>query len=121
MCIRDSGYTGTSGRPVIWQEGTMMDLGDIPGGGDYGYVWALNGDGSVAVGYADTGTSNGAMIWDAVHGIRSIADVLDSVGVDVSEWQLSQAMGVSADGKVVGGVGYNITEGRTEGWVAHLP
>jgi uncharacterized membrane protein len=106
---------------VRWVSGVIQDLGDVPGGSDSSYGWAANRDGSVVVGYSDNGTSSGAMVWDKGHGMRSIADVLSGAGIDVSDWYLQNAYGVSDDGKVVGGTGYRISTGRNEGWVAHLP
>ncbi len=115
-------YTGSTYRPVLWSGGgSAVDLGDVPGGSDYGYVWGLNADGSVGVGYADNGTAQTGMIWDAAHGMRSLYQVLADAGVDVSDWNLYMVYGVSADGNVVGGYGWRTSTGRTEGFVAHLP
>lgn len=114
-------FTGSSYRPALWSGGTLRDLGDVPGGSDSGYAWGASGDGSVVVGYADNGTSSPAMVWDAAHGARSLSDVLAGAGVDMSDWYLQNAYGISDDGKVVGGQGYQLSTGRSQGFIAHLP
>jgi uncharacterized membrane protein len=110
---------GSNPQPTLWTDGAARDLGDLPGGSG-GIVWALNADGTVAVGYAH-GDGAEAFVWDEAHGLRSVRDILASAGVDVSDWELEGAYGVSADGKVLGGEGRRISTGLSEGCVAHLP
>jgi probable HAF family extracellular repeat protein len=118
--VGGSANSGFDPRPVLWANGAARDLGDLPGGSG-GIVWALNADGTVAVGYAISDAPLEATVWDEAHGLRSVRDVLVSAGVDVSDWKLEAAYGVSADGKVIGGEGRRISTGSNEGWVAHLP
>ena len=51
--------------------------------------------------------------------VRSIADVLASRGLDLDGWHLTEATGISSDGRFVVGTGVN-PEGRTEAWLALL-
>jgi len=119
--------TGTSRfQPVVWSSATSVrGLGFLPGGDDddCGEVLALSGDGALAGGYTyRSGSPAGppeAFIWDAVHGMRRVADVLaDVCGLDVSGWQFERVTAISADGTVLAGDG--LRGGVSEGWVAVL-
>jgi hypothetical protein len=61
-----------------------------------------------------------AFVWDAAHGMRSVKSVLASANVEVGEWRLDIAMGVSADGRTIVGAGVH-PAGRGEAWRAVLP
>jgi hypothetical protein len=61
------------------------------------------------------------MIWDAVHGMRLIEQVLmDDYGLDLTGWTLTSVVGVSADGRTIVGQGYN-PSGDLDGWIATIP
>jgi probable HAF family extracellular repeat protein len=118
---------GTSDGPAFrWtqQEG-MVSLGDLPGGVFASSARAVSADGSVIVGYGHDGTPSdqygdlSAFIWDAVHGMRALRDVLLEQGSDVIGWRLSFPFGISADGRVIGGVGIN-PNGMPQAWLARL-
>src|SRR5207248_6853460 len=69
---------------------------------------AVNADGSVIVGTSSTGRDSEAFVWDNVHGMRRLADVLADDGVNTSGWLLRTAYAVSGDGTVIAGEGsYN--------------
>ncbi|HPD31363.1 MAG TPA: immunoglobulin domain-containing protein [Phycisphaerae bacterium] len=92
------------------------------GTNDYGEVQALNSDGSVAAGYAQTLAIPGskhAIIWDATNGTRDLATWLTTrYGLDLNGWTLTDVKGISGDGKVIAGNGtYN---GLVRAWVALL-
>jgi hypothetical protein len=54
---------------------------------------------SADVGWGSTTLGREAFIWDAVHGMRNLREVLiQEYGLDLSVWTLSEARGVSADG-----------------------
>ena len=40
--------------------------------------------------------------------------------MDLTGWNLEEAMGLSDDGLTISGWGYN-PDGHREGWVAHIP
>jgi probable HAF family extracellular repeat protein len=105
-----------------WTENTgMVGLGYMPGGST-SYPYAVTADGSVVVGYGSGApTGNGAFIWDAVHGMRLLQQVLtEDYGLDLSGWNLWQAAAVSGDGRTIVGSGTN-PSGETEAWIAVLP
>lgn len=79
---------------------------------------AANFDGSIVVGWT---VADGAMIWDAVHGMRSLQTVLvNEFGVDLTGWILWSADDISADGTAIVGGGRN-PNGQSEAWIARLP
>jgi cysteine-rich repeat protein len=107
---------------VRWAGSELEDLGTLAASranlapGDVLYDWAsaVNSDGSVVVGMSD----QQAMIWTPSTGLRALRDVLAEQGVDVQPWVLEEAVGVSADGKMVAGNGH--CQGRRVPFVAHL-
>jgi len=79
---------------------------------------ATNQDGTASVGTITTGTSTtSAAIWDANGSVHQVADYL--TGANLSGWTLTEAKGISDDGKVV--VGNGVYNGQNRGWIAHLP
>jgi len=82
----------------------------------------VSADGNVIVGFAGTASGGkAAFIWDPQHQMRAIKDVLvGDCALDLSGWDLISATGVSDDGSVIAGVGYN-PAGRMEAWVATIP
>ncbi len=99
-----------------WTEGTgMVGLGMLPGAMG-SQASSVSADGSVVVGTSDT-----AFVWDSVHGMRSLQQVLtNDYGFDLSDWTLSHATAVSADGRTIVGYGTN-PSGQEEAWIAFLP
>jgi uncharacterized membrane protein len=87
-------------------------------GSAQGQALAVNSNGTVIVGFTGLATDD-AFVWDTTNGMRSLAAVLTSAGADVSDWALSQATGVSSDGKVI--VGNGSHNGTYEAWIARLP
>ncbi len=97
-------------------EDGMVGLGALPGG-DRSTARAVSADGSIVVGGSRGG---GAFIWDAAHGMRPLTQVLTDLGLDMSDWYLFRATGVSADGRTIVGYGAG-SDGRLQGWIAYLP
>ena len=101
--------------------GGMTGLGDLPGGWYFSIASNASGDGSVIVGWSRSERGMEAFIWDEIHGMRALRDVLlDDYGIDTTAWQDTYATGVSADGTVVVGYGDN-PNGDVEAWVAVIP
>jgi probable HAF family extracellular repeat protein len=102
--------------------GNMVGLGDLPGGIFFSDAWDASADGSVVVGLSLTGPSQSeAFVWDQANGMRNLRDVLVSdFGLDLSGWSLTEARGLSDDGRTIVGHGTN-PSGNTEAWMAVIP
>jgi uncharacterized membrane protein len=110
------------------QQGGMVGLGDLPGGAVLSEGYGATADGSIVVGKAGAQgpcgpfgcqTAPRAFIWDAQSGLRDLNTVLADMGLDLAGWTLSEARGISADGRVIVGTGINPT-GDTEAWRVEL-
>jgi probable HAF family extracellular repeat protein len=103
------------------QESGMIGLGDLPGGGLFfsSYALGVAENGSIVVGTGETDLGSEAFVWDSLNGIRNLKDVLISQGDDLTGWRLDRANGISADGTVIVGSGFN-PAGQPEAWLARL-
>lgn len=80
---------------------------------------AVSADGRVVVGFEAPSGEPRAAVW--VDGrSASISAALEAAGATLGGWQLTRALGVSADGGTIVGVGIN-PDGAPEGWIARLP
>lgn len=117
-----------SDRSEGWQEAFrwtesegMVGLGDLPGGGFSSRARAASADGSVIVGDGDSGEHGGVFIWDSVHGMRNLLDVLtEECGLGLQGWSLMFGTDVSADGLTIEGIAVD-PEGGHGGYIAHIP
>jgi probable HAF family extracellular repeat protein len=103
-------------------ENGMVGLGDLPGGTFSSEARSTSGNGTVVVGMGNSGLGDEAFVWNAAEGMQSVKKCLISKYQSASSllgWTLSEATGVSADGKVIVGNGTTPT-GQSEGWVANL-
>ena len=121
---------GNGPGPQGWEVGFrwtqsegLVDLGDLPGGIIRSNPSAVSADGSVIVGFSESSAGREAFVWTETFGMRSVRDLLTvEHGLDLTDWELDRATGVSADGRTIVGWGTR-TEGYsklTEGWVATL-
>ncbi len=110
------------------QDGSMEGLGDLPGGAVLSAAYAVTPDGASVVGSAGTQgmctpfgclTAPRAFIWDAANGLRDLNVVLTDLGVSLAGWTLTEARGISADGRVIVGTARNAA-GNVEAWRAEL-
>jgi probable HAF family extracellular repeat protein len=101
-------------------EGGMVGLGDLTGGYFGSEARAVSGDGAVVVGYGTTSQGPEAFVWDAQRGMRSVREMLErEYGLDLTGWYLTEATGISSDGRTI--VGNGQTPAGVQGWVATLP
>jgi hypothetical protein len=108
------------GEAFLWDAANgMVGLGELPGGGYANAANGVSGDGRVAVGRADTPDGPAVFVWDRDTGLHSLQDLLAAVGVDISGWELHDALDVSDDGLTIVGRGINPT-GDSEAWIAIL-
>ena len=98
-----------------WTNDEMTDLGTL--GGTYSYAYGMSGDGSVIVGEAQMESNYTAFRWHESAGMQSVADWLADHDVSVDGWDLRYANGVSADGLVLIGRGYD-PNGQWRSWLA---
>ncbi|MEP7051808.1 MAG: hypothetical protein ABJB12_15700 [Pseudomonadota bacterium] len=79
---------------------------------------ATNQDGTASVGTLTIAANTTvAAIWDANGNVHQVTDYLTNS--NLSGWTLTEATGISDDGKVV--VGNGLYGGQSQGWIAHLP
>jgi len=95
----------------------MVDLGTL--GGPESAAFAVNGDGSVIVGSSLTSQSTGsdhAFRWTAKTGMQDVTKLVNAP----QRLIVQSAVGVSADGTVITGNGFNTKLGVDEPWRAVL-
>ena len=76
----------------------------------------VSGDGNVIVGYA----TDFAMVWTPTHGIRPLSKILEPIGTPFADYVRTNALGVSADGRVIVGEGEKIG-GEQRAWMVVIP
>lgn len=83
---------------------------------------AISGDGRTVVGRGleRDGNDEVACLWRQGLGVRSLAQHLANASVRVGDWKLTEATGVSKDGRVIVGNGVN-PSGQKEAWIVRLP
>jgi probable HAF family extracellular repeat protein len=82
---------------------------------------AASADGSAIVGYFLEGPiGEHAMLWTSAQGPLDLNTYLASLGVDMGDWWLTFANGISADGLTIVGNGYHTISGQSEAWIADL-
>jgi probable HAF family extracellular repeat protein len=120
-------FGGPEHQAFLWSElGGFVPLPYLTGGPiDPPPMWVHDASTGCAhlVGYAETGSfpiGRDAFLWSGRLGMRRMADVLAQQGLDLGDWSLAEATGVSADGRTLVGWGTNPT-GDWEGWIARLP
>jgi len=110
-----------NGEAFIWTEETgMVGLGTLGSTSSWqSEAYAASANGSVVVGLS----SGYAFIWDRMHGMRNLRDVLtDECGLDLTGWgTLISATGVSHDGLTIVGRGHGPSPGYSEAFVAVVP
>jgi uncharacterized protein (TIGR03382 family) len=106
------GTSSVGDRAFIWTESTgTVAMGTLPGATG-SLAWAVTPDGETVV-----GRSGEAFIWRADTGMLRLSELLGSALP--SGWTLNAATSISADGRVIAGVGSH--NGRDEAWVAVIP
>jgi probable HAF family extracellular repeat protein len=114
-------YSNLPGEAFVWSADRGLDaLGFLPGAGsiDTSQAYDVSVLGHVVVGTASTPTEgNVAVVWDEAHGLRRLDQILAAQGVNITGWRLTDATGISDDGQVIVGRGYN-PSGFAEAWMA---
>ena len=113
---------GERAKAAIWIDRVPSLIGRLPeGGSETSNAFDVSADGSRVVGTQSLGGGdNVAFVWSAAGGIEAMPAFLESFGLNVDGWQLTEGLGVSDDGRTVVGNGVN-PDGYREGWVAVIP
>ena len=123
LTVVGRGQSASGREAFVWTEaGGMVGLSYSPeGSGSYSCAFDVTADGVLVVGsYNNLEFNQRAFLWDDGHGMRDLTTILTDSGVDLSGWTLEVATGISADGTVIVGRGYN-PSGQIEAWVATIP
>lgn len=97
----------------------MVALGFAPGDHD-SVAYAVTADGNKIVGDDPYPMPGYALIWDPRHGMRHLEDALvEDYGLDLSNWRLTSARGITPDGTTIVGSGIN-PAGQSEAWIADI-
>jgi uncharacterized membrane protein len=119
VIVGDSGFSGGT-EAVFWRNGLIHRLGDLEGGGFYSVALASSLDGSVIGGRGETDLGHEAFLWTEGMGVRNLRQMLIDGGVqNLDGWRLEQVEGISANGNILVGWGYN-PRGASEGWLVNL-
>ncbi len=107
---------------IRWMGGMSQGFGVWPSGFPLrSWACCISDDGSRVVGNVTGHNSDAAFIWTAERGIRDLKTVLEQeYGLDLTGWLLYRVEAISANGRVMVGVGRN-PQGQYEGWRAVLP
>jgi hypothetical protein len=112
---------GASYEAIAWAPEGVRTLGELPTGGRGTEATDVSADGSVIIGFGRTFRGTEVFYWDAAGGIRKLAEVLEiEFGFDLGGWILTSPNGISDNGRVIVGRGYD-REGIWQGWLAILP
>jgi probable HAF family extracellular repeat protein len=84
--------------------GGMQDLGALPGG-TFSQGSAISGDNSIIVGASSSSSGDRAFLWTSTLGMLDLNEYLSSLGADLTDWRLTSATDISADGSVIAGTG----------------
>jgi uncharacterized membrane protein len=118
LVVVGRGFSDRWREAFRWEDGVMESLGDLQDSHIDSEALGVSGDGSVVVGYGQSSGGQRAFVWNRANGLRDLKDVLESdFGLDLGDWILSEATGVSDDGRSIVGTGTN-PSGLHEGWIA---
>ncbi len=102
-----------------------MPLGDLAGGGMDSRAFGVSGDGTIVVGESETDDVPvkilEAFVWKSGT-MYNLKTLLSSKGMGgpLTDWTLTSAKAISADGRFIVGHGKNPAS-EDEGWIVELP
>jgi probable HAF family extracellular repeat protein len=99
----------------------IVRLGDLSGGSSTSHALAVSADGKRIVGSGTQAEGTRAFLWTQGIGMVNLQDYLAANGTHgLSDWTLTLAKTISADGRVIAGFGTN-PDGFNEAWIATIP
>lgn len=116
------GMSGASSRDQAfrWTAATGMVALGAPGP-FAAIAFCVSADGNTIGGQTNMNSSLLATIWRPDLGNVLLQPYLEHLGLDLSEWTLTETHAISADGLTLAGTGYHTTEDRYEGFVVTIP
>ncbi|MBX3402454.1 MAG: hypothetical protein KF699_03480 [Phycisphaeraceae bacterium] len=111
------------GPLAIWREGLGVEVVGLPPGAHSVDAAAMSFDGQTVVGAALGSSGVRAYLWSADLGIVDLQTLIVASGVDLSNWQLQRATGVSSDGLTIVGQGLHRVNGEwfDQSWIVTIP
>jgi hypothetical protein len=113
----------SSGLAFRWESGVVDLLGALPSC-QHSQALTVSGDGQTIAGTCSYRVQEirheMAFVWDAAHGMRSLADVLAQAGANPGGWLLQRGSSLSYDGLSLLGQGEN-PQRSAEAWFVQLP
>jgi probable HAF family extracellular repeat protein len=105
-----------------WTSSTgMVGLGYLAGG-DFSVANAVSSDGSIVVGNGNSANGQEASLWTSDSGMQSLASVLSSYGVPLTDFTVLQdSRNIAVDGNTATVVGYGVSTPGTQAFVSTLP
>jgi hypothetical protein len=84
-----------------WRRGEVESLGWLRADDRLAIPQGITDTGDVIVGFTSDGgrSSDRAFVWDRAHGMRSLADLLVSLGADLHGYDIHSVQGISDDGR----------------------
>lgn len=114
-CIFSSGE-----RPVIWRLGIGFSEMNARVGCTRTRPVAVSADGTIIVGYDNDSVSaslpSEAIIWQQNGSLTSISEIITSLGVEGTDWDLKKTTACTPDGSANVGSGIN-PDGESEAWI----
>jgi len=122
VVVGSSTDSAGNARAFRWTLQTgMVDLGHSIEGLLGSAASSVSGDGRIIVGSGRLTTGEAALIWDEVHGLRTLeAALMLDYQTPIVGWKLNAATAISDDGHTIAGYGSN-AQGQTEAWTVRLP
>ncbi len=106
---------------LVWRGATVERLGHLDGGADYSVAYDVSDDGSVIVGESENAQGPRAFIWTKEDGMQPLAVLFEDLGIDLDGWVLSNAGGLSGDGRTIAGTAWHPIRRIESGFVAVIP
>jgi probable HAF family extracellular repeat protein len=118
----DGGDDASSREAFMWTDADgITGLGDFEGGEFDSTANAASAHGVVIVGRGTADDGDTAFRYTDADGMRSIQEILvDDFAIDLTDWKLAEANGVSGDGRTIVGLAFN-PDGVKVGFVATIP
>ncbi len=115
-----SGVTLTGDRAFRWTSRDGMQALGVLSGDTISEALGVNFTGSAIVGRSTTANdADKAFLWTASGGLVNLNTYLPTLGINLAGWNLTSAVGISADGNTIVGIG--TFSGQRSGWLATIP